>query len=352
MRPKKKVKLADIAGKMGVSIVTVSNALAGKGGVSDALRVKIEACAAEMGYKQAQPARQEEEAAYITVLIAGQEDGRITKDQEDIIECLKQVSAGRNVRLSAGLLRKLSRGRVPEIQWLTDREGIVRNDGILICGPLPGKTLRAVIDFYRVPVVGYGFVDPHVEIDYIADDGFRGIKHAVKHLTDLGHRDLIYIEQRGASDGVFAERFLGFWYAMYEYRLMDPSLIPGMLVRPACGIDQLEKRIQEGKLPDAVVCGSDETAASVLSLLAGHSLRVPGNVSVTGYHARIDEVASASVFSSCSIPVELHAEKCLDLLMKRIKRGGAPDGARLIDCTFTVGKSTGVHHGGEPDRRN
>ena len=45
MRPRKKVKLADIAEKSGVSVVTVSNALAGRGGVSDELRARIEACA-------------------------------------------------------------------------------------------------------------------------------------------------------------------------------------------------------------------------------------------------------------------------------------------------------------------
>ncbi len=41
MGQKKKVKLEDIAEKLGVSIVTVSNALKGKKGVSEEMRSRI-----------------------------------------------------------------------------------------------------------------------------------------------------------------------------------------------------------------------------------------------------------------------------------------------------------------------
>ena len=46
----KAVKLADIAEKFGVSVVTVSKALSGQKGVSEELRAKIKALADEMGY--------------------------------------------------------------------------------------------------------------------------------------------------------------------------------------------------------------------------------------------------------------------------------------------------------------
>ena len=49
MGQKKKVKLEDIAEKLGVRIVTVSNALKGKKGVSEEMREKITQTAEEMG---------------------------------------------------------------------------------------------------------------------------------------------------------------------------------------------------------------------------------------------------------------------------------------------------------------
>ena len=48
----KAVKLADIAGQLGVSTVTVSKALSGQKGASEELREKIKTLADEMGYKQ------------------------------------------------------------------------------------------------------------------------------------------------------------------------------------------------------------------------------------------------------------------------------------------------------------
>lgn len=46
----KAVKLADIAEKVGVSVVTVSKALSGQKGVSEEMRTKIKELADEMGY--------------------------------------------------------------------------------------------------------------------------------------------------------------------------------------------------------------------------------------------------------------------------------------------------------------
>lgn len=51
MRQRKDIKLQDIAEALGVSVVTVSNALSNKKGVSDALRSSIYAKAQELGYK-------------------------------------------------------------------------------------------------------------------------------------------------------------------------------------------------------------------------------------------------------------------------------------------------------------
>ena len=51
MGQKKEVKLEDIADSLGVSIVTVSNALKGKKGVSEGLRNRIKEAAQRMDIK-------------------------------------------------------------------------------------------------------------------------------------------------------------------------------------------------------------------------------------------------------------------------------------------------------------
>ena len=60
----KSVRLADIAQKLGVSVVTVSKALSGKKGVSEEMRAKIRALADEMGYTPVHSPKEEAERAY------------------------------------------------------------------------------------------------------------------------------------------------------------------------------------------------------------------------------------------------------------------------------------------------
>ena len=47
----KLVRMSDIAQRLHISTVTVSKALSGKDGVSDALRLKIQQTAEQMGYQ-------------------------------------------------------------------------------------------------------------------------------------------------------------------------------------------------------------------------------------------------------------------------------------------------------------
>lgn len=344
MRPRKKVKLADIAEKSGVSIVTVSNALAGRGGVSEEMRARIEACAEELGYLHSEPKQTvRKDTLYIAVLSS--EERKDSLQEGDVfISCLKNAAGKQNAVLSLGYLGKRSNRHAPDIRWLSERKDIVQTDGILVYGSIPSASLRALTDFFKIPVIGYGFADPEVDIDYILDDGFRGMRRAVRHLSEQGHRDLIYISEEVGENKVLMDRLLGFWHAMYEYRLIDPLKIPGKIRCPEYGPEVLRRRILEGHLPDAVVCSSDETAAMVRDLLEEYGLRVPGDLSLTGYRSSaMKREEESQVYSSCEIPLDLHAEKCLELMRKRIVRGGCPDGTRFLDCRFINGKSSGEH---------
>ena len=67
----KSVRMADIAQKLGISIVSVSKGLSGKEGVSDEMRARILATAREMGYQM--PAKAEtpaQRSANIGILVA------------------------------------------------------------------------------------------------------------------------------------------------------------------------------------------------------------------------------------------------------------------------------------------
>ena len=70
MGQKKKVKLEDIAEKLDVSIVTVSNALKGKKGVSSEMRERILATAEKMGYQNTLREKKDHDSYIIGVAVA------------------------------------------------------------------------------------------------------------------------------------------------------------------------------------------------------------------------------------------------------------------------------------------
>lgn len=335
LRPRKKVKLSDIAERMGVSVVTVSNALAGRGGVGEELRARIEACARELGYlhtEERKPA--EEKECCVLVLFPETGDAELPEEIQKIGECLDAAARKKNIKLQKGILAGLDKRLAPRIRYLSGNEGLLQAEGLLVCGEIPSKELRVLKDFFRVPVIGYGFMDPSVELDYLMDDGFRGIKKAVHFLLDAGCRDIMYMTEDPGEKTAAGDRFLGFTNAMYEFGLIDPGRFPEHTAPGSCGPDHLKARLLKGNAPQGVVCSSEEMAQLAAALLSQHGLRVPEDVMVTGYRYGTGQAESGDFFPSCQVPLDVHAERSLDLLRKRISRGGGPDGVRLLECEF------------------
>lgn len=337
MRPKKEVKLADIAEKVGVSVVTVSNALAGRSGVSEELRERIEICARELGYTpKVKKQEVRKNVICVSVLYPCGTDGGVPADMQLMDRCLEKAALDENVKLSRGLLLNTEKLHAPDIRWITEKKGVITSDGILVCGRISEKKLRSVIGFFKVPVIGYGFFSPQIELDYLLDDGFRGMKKAVYYLVEHGCTDILYVSEEEPETPFLIDRCLGFYNAMYECGLLSAKELSAAAGQRLPGISVLEERMKQGNIPQAVAASSDHMAQAVVSLLEGAGFRVPGDVMVTGYRQGAGRDAG-HFFSSCVISMDVHAEKCLQLMRKRIERGSEPDGVRFLECDFCVG---------------
>lgn len=341
MRPKKKVTLATIAEKTGVSTVTVSNALSGRGGVSSEVKKRIEECAMELGYSKSGTGHAaEEETVYISALVKNENGGDIPEETGPFIHLLEETAERKNVKLSIGILQNISGKHTPQIYWPEKEKGIIRSDGILLCGKLPSSELRALLDFFKVPAVGAGFMDPSVDIDYLMDDGFRSIRHAVQHVKMCGASDIMYATEQSRQDKSRIDRLLGFKNALYEEGLMEAEEICRIPAFEEYAPGRLALRVKNGNPPEAVVCASDQTAEEVTKILTEAGYIVPEDVLVTGYREGISSDLNRKSFSSCVVPLDVLAQLCLDLLKKRILRGGKPKGVRMIDSCFAPGVST------------
>ena len=120
----------------------------------------------------------------------------------------------------------------------------------------------------------------------IVTDDVSGIKKAVKHLYDKGHRRIAFFSS-DVPHLTYAEKQRGYEEAMMEFELplrwdyifKDKPYISGGY---AC-MQKLCKRFSPEERPTAVVTVSDQVAMGVWRYCSLHGLRIPQDVELVGY---------------------------------------------------------------------
>ena len=132
----------------------------------------------------------------------------------------------------------------------------------------------------RLPVVTVGLAGQGPAVDVVRTSDDEGMRLAVDHLVDLGHRRILHVD--GGPGPVSDSRRRGYRAAMRRHGLAgDPG-------RPRR--DQPGGRVRRGppparrsSLPTAVIAYNDDVAAGLVESLGGAGVSVPGQVSVVGW---------------------------------------------------------------------
>ena len=88
-----------------------------------------------------------------------------------------------------------------------------------------------------------------------------------------------------------------------------------------------------GELPDAIMCGNDDMALSVIECLNEHGIRVPKDIAVTGFDA-LREAIMRGVTTICR-PIDRSARKAIEILNKWIE-GEEPEEKTVILSTIPI----------------
>lgn len=153
--------------------------------------------------------------------------------------------------------------------------------GILLLGEY-SPDQSAFIEQCTHPLVLVDIIH-HSWPDIIAIDNFSGIFDTFNHLYGLGHRRIGFI---GKRDGVaaFEERFMAYKLKLAEADLplrMDWVFEgPNIIDLTAEGV---KKILQRDDRPTAFVCANDVYALGVLRAASGLGVRIPKDLSVTGF---------------------------------------------------------------------
>ncbi len=272
----KQVRMADIAAKLGVSIVSVSKALAGKEGVGEEMRARILATAKEMGYQPpaAKAAKtQEGEGKIIGVVVADHFFNENTF-YSNLYRALLQRSAPEGISVAMEIVSPKAEYSCIMPTFLVNR----KVDGLIFMGEIDRRYLSTAAQS-GLPFLLLDFYDDAIAADCVLSDNVSGEYQLTEQLLKTGRRKIAFVGSVWSTSSIM-DRYLG-----YTKALLRAGIEPRADWR-------IEDRDENGifiplqlpaEMPEAFVCSCDEVAYNLVETLRRAGYRVPQDVAVAGY---------------------------------------------------------------------
>lgn len=96
------------------------------------------------------------------------------------------------------------------------------------------------------------------------------------------------------------------------------------------------------KLPTAFVCANDSLALCVVTALMKHGIRVPEDISVTGFDNIDDAALSTPTLSTVNVNKEALGQRAVETLLWRINHPESPKERILLSGDLVFRQSTGL----------
>ncbi len=275
----KAARIADVARVAGVSTATVSRALSNPDLLTEETRKAVFDAIRDTGYRVNRAARnlRKQRAGAVLVLVpnlgnpffshilAGINVGFSESEYSVLIADTTQME-----NTAEGLVSYFLDGRI---------DGVISLDGTLSSDDLAQFAALGIED--KIVFACEWVQDAN--FPSIRSDNVAGARLAVRHLNQLGHKDIAHVTgpagnvlTRARRDAMMAER---------EH--LDLSARPDWIIRGdfslRSGHDAARQILQMSDRPTAVFCASDMVAFGLIAGLEQGGLSVPGDISVIGF---------------------------------------------------------------------
>lgn len=305
----KPVRMADIAEKLNISVVSVSKALAGKPGVSEEMRAKVVALAKQMGY-EVKTYVESGSTGNIGVLVSDRffnENTFYSKLYRSLL--FSSTDEGLNCMMEIVSDEAEKNAQMPA--FVTSR----KVDGLIFMGNLDLNYLRAVMAS-GLPCILLDFYIPGGTLDCVVSDNLEGGNALTKHLLAQGCREIGFVGSIWATSSIMS-RYLGYQQALRmagiiprEDWLLDDRDTSGLFI-PI----QLPQQ-----MPQAFICSCDEVAYNLVELLHQKKIRVPEEVAVCGYDDFRFATLCQPQLTTYQVNVDLMAKMAVGRLAERIRQ--------------------------------
>ncbi|MCW3098801.1 MAG: hypothetical protein JWL77_4419 [Chthonomonadaceae bacterium] len=191
----------------------------------------------------------------------------------------------------------------------------------------------------NTPTVFIGTCAPEEDSDAVTLDNYAGARAVVEYLVALGHREICHLGPIGAMGGARERASCD----VCQIAGLPPPLVmtckadsPSDARAVALAIAKSKRRVT------AVVCHNDLLALGAISGFRDAGLRVPDDISVTGYDDNWAAAYSEPPLTTVEFPYRSMVDTALDFLVRRM-RGEEQNGPlhRILSPQLIVRGSTG-----------
>ena len=332
------MNLHDVARKAGVSIATVSRVINGQDVVRGATRKRVFKALEESNYHpninaRALSVRNNRVIALIVSSLANPYFAEIYQMVEELAQ-----QKGYEVLVAD---TDYSPERLAErVRLMLGR----RVAGLGVVVSEMDERVSQVLERSKIPVVVSDVRVPSPNITNIHINCGKGMQRLLDHLRSLGHRRMAFVDHHSTLESI-TERRKAFLERVGKFSSAQARIFTELDSLEG-GRQAVRNLLSSGFDPTAVVCIYDRMAIGVLKELREHGIRVPDDISVTGF----DNTIYAEYVSPALTTVHIDREKIACHLFENLIRpkpvpdGHASWGGReiFIDTQLVVRESTGT----------
>jgi LacI family transcriptional regulator, galactose operon repressor len=274
-----RITLAQIAASAGVSVATVSKVVNGRQDVAADTRALVEELLREHAYVPPSARRSVNAGATVELIIHGRFGAYATQVLEGVVLAGAEMGAS----IAIGQVDDDQRPAGSPQGWARRLATSGRAGVVVVTGALTSAHIDALA-LTGVPLVVLDPMSlPRVEVTSVGSTNFAGGLSVTQHLLGLGHRRIGYIGGPPGS-GCNQARLHGYRAALENAGIpADPALVLGGHFTFDVGLRAGAQLLDRPDRPTAVVGGCDPIALGVIEAARLRGLRVPEDLSVTGF---------------------------------------------------------------------
>lgn len=332
-----KVRLADIAKKVGVSTVTVHNALAGNKGVSEELREKIQSVASEMGHQilseRKQKAREAAgEASYtVGVLIAENYLAQYETFYWKMYQELAVAATEKRCFAAVEILRKEDERNTLKLPACVEGNKV---DGLIVLGKINKEYIVKLTETARIPVVFLDYYDKDFAKDAVVTDSFYGTYLLTEFMFEQEIEELGFVGSIYSTSSIM-DRYCGFLKAMMSHK---KEIKPQWLIEDRGELGQMGFKLPK-RLPKGFVCSCDLAAYMLIDKLNERGYKVPEDISVVGFDNYLYPGLADREITTYEVNTKAMTKVALEKVLKQIKNPKRGHGMDIVSGHMVIKKS-------------